>query len=140
MYQKSVLGVDQCQAAIKAMLEEASKYPETPLAMAIVDDGGNLISFARMDGAPPRSQGNSIKKAYTAAIVRTDTGAYAQQIRDQGIAVGDFGDPNLIPLQGGIVVKMSDSGQVLGGIGVSGFLSGAMDEEVAHKGMKALGL
>ena len=49
MYNKPMLSLDQVQRAMAAMLEKATQQPNQPVAIAIVDDGGNLVSYARMD-------------------------------------------------------------------------------------------
>ena len=140
MYDKPMLTIQECQAAVVAMLEESKKHPE-PIAFAIVDSEGNLISYARTDGAPVRSQRNCIKKAYTAAISQADTSAaFIERMRDRGIGMGDLGNPNYIALQGGLTVRHPKSGQVLGGIGVGGYPSGARDEDMARVGLKAMAL
>jgi len=73
MYQRESLGLEEARIAIEAMLREASKEPNRPVAMAIVDSQGQLISFARMDGGLPINQEMAIKKASTAAQIGVDT-------------------------------------------------------------------
>ena len=139
MYDKPVLGLDDCQAAMSAMIAAGKKSPDTPIAMAIVDGEGNLLSYARLDGASLRAQRNCIKKAYTCAVSRMDSAVWAQRTKEQGISMADLGDPNLVPLAGGVVVKKSENGPTLGGIGVGGLPGGGKDEEVARIGLKAMG-
>ena len=83
MYTKGVLGMEQCLNAISAIINEWKKDPSIPISVAIVDDGGNLITFARTDGARPMLVRNCIKKAYTAAMTgaRTD-GARPMLVRN----------------------------------------------------------
>ena len=45
MYDKPMLGLEQAQDAITAILAEANKEPDRPLAVAIVDDTGSMISY-----------------------------------------------------------------------------------------------
>jgi glc operon protein GlcG len=137
MYDKKVLGLDQAMAALNAMLAEAAKEPERPLAFAIVDDRGDLIAFARMDHVNPLPHSIALKKAYTAARMRSDTLAIAERMRSQGRSITEMGDPNMVAVQGGIVI-MSESGP-LGGIGVSGRRADE-DEEIARIGLAALNL
>ena len=40
---------EQAHAAMQAMISQAMKTPEEPVAMAIADDTGNLVAYARMD-------------------------------------------------------------------------------------------
>jgi uncharacterized protein GlcG (DUF336 family) len=136
-YQKAVLSLNDAQRAMQLMLQEASKAPNRPLAIAIVDDQGELISFARMDKCAPQPPIIARKKAYTAARTRVDTVAYAERLRGQGRSVTEFGDPNLIALQGGVVITNPADQSVLGGIGVSG-LAAEEDEALAKIGLKAI--
>lgn len=135
--QKAVLSLEEARRAMDRMLQEANKEPNRPLAMAIVDDQGELISYARMDRTPPQPQMIARKKAYTAARTRSDTLAYAERLKGQGRSVTEFGDPNLIALQGGVVITNPADGSVLGGIGVSGRLA-EEDEAVGRVGLKAI--
>jgi uncharacterized protein GlcG (DUF336 family) len=141
MYTKSVLGVEQCQAAITAMIAEFNKdTTRRPIAMAIVDDRGDLLSYARTDGCRPNAAKNAIKKAYTAALYGLDTVAYAERLKSQGRTVAEMGDPMLTSLQGGVAVLNPGDNAVLGGIAVGGLPSGMQDEEIAWVGVKALNL
>ena len=141
MYSKPMLGVDQCQAAINAMIEEFKKDPtRPPIAMAIVDDTGNLLSYARTDRCAISPARNAIKKAYTSAIRRLDSGAYAEQLKQFGASSADMGDPMLIPLQGALVVVNPSDGAILGAIGVGGLPSGPADEHIARVGLEAMNL
>ena len=139
MYTKPVLGLEQCQAAINAMVAEFNKdTSRRPIDMAIVDDNGGLLAYARMDGCvrPTFAQ----RKAHTAAVRRADTGALAAQLSGVGINLADFGDPMLIALGGGVPVINPSDGVLIGGIGVGGLPTGQADEDIARVGLKALNL
>ncbi len=142
MYTKSMLGVDQCQAAINAMIAEYKKDPSRPpIAMAIVDDTGNLYSFARTDGARVLLVRNCVKKAYTSAISGADLPAYVERLKSMGTSVADAGDPMFInAMGGGIVIRNPADGTILGGIGVAGLPSGEADEDIAKAGLKAMNI
>ena len=73
MFQKTCLGLAEARAAVEAVLEEANKLPDAPIAVAVVDDYGRLVYFARMDGCPPVVVELAINKAYTAAVALMDT-------------------------------------------------------------------
>ena len=137
MYDKQVLGMEQALAALNAMLQEGAKDPDRPLAFAIVDDLGDLVCFARMDRVNPLPHALALKKAYTSARMRSDTLAVGERMKTQGRSISDFGDPNLVSVQGGIVI-MGASGP-LGGIGVSGRRA-EEDEEIARVGLAAMNL
>jgi glc operon protein GlcG len=139
MYEKPVLSLDQVQKSITAMLEKATQEPDRPVAIAIVDDLGNLLSYARMDRCRVIPQRLAIRKAYTAALSGQDTVAYGERLKTQGRTVAEMGDPNLAAVQGGVAVLHPGTGFILGGIGVSG-LSAQEDEDLARLGVQALGL
>jgi uncharacterized protein GlcG (DUF336 family) len=138
MYSKQMLSLSQCQDAINAMVAEFNKNQNRrPVDMAIVDDMGNLLAYARMDRCVRPTF--ALRKAYTSAIRRMDTVAFAEQLKSRGQTVGDFGDSQLVSLQGGLVINAKD-GSLLGGIGVGGLPSGKDDEDIARAGLKALGV
>lgn len=139
MYEKPVLGTLEAMAAMDAMLKEAAKDLARPLAFAIVDDNGELLSYARMDKLGPQPRQIAIKKAYTAARMRADTAVLAERMKSQGRSISEFGDPNLLALQGGVVITRSSDGAVLGAVGVSG-RSSQEDEDVAKVGITAMNL
>ena len=139
MYTKPMLSLDQTQKAMQAMIQKATQEPGRPVAMAIVDDAGNLLSYARMDNCRPNPQTFAIRKAYTSAMSGVNSADYAERLKSQGRTVSDFGNPNLVSAQGAAVVLDSASGSVLGAIGVSG-LSAQEDEDLAKLGVQALGL
>ncbi len=139
MYNKPMLSLEQTQKAIQAMVQKATQEPDRPVAMAIVDDAGNLVSYARMDKCRPNPQTFAIRKAYTSAMSGVNSADYAERLKSQGRTVSDFGNPNLVSAQGAAVVLDPASGDVLGAIGVSG-LSAQEDEDLAKLGVQALGL
>jgi glc operon protein GlcG len=130
------LSFAQAQAAMKAMIDQAMRTPEEPVAMAIVDDTGNLVAYAKMDNLRLFSRRHALRKAYTAAIVGMDTGAHAQRLHSQGRSISDLGDPDLTHGQGGLVILKD--GVILGGIGVGGYPSGQRDEDLARVGLQAM--
>ncbi len=139
MYSKSVLSLDQTQKAMQAMIQKATQEPDRPVAMAIVDDAGNLVSYAKMDKCRPNPQAFAIRKAYTSAMSGVNSAEYAERLKSQGRTVSDFGNPNLVSAQGAAVILDPAGGAVLGAIGVSG-LSSQEDEDLAKLGVQALGL
>ncbi len=99
-------------------------------AIAVVDDGGNLIAVHRLDGTFAAAARVSIGKARTAAIFRKPTREFEETIRNGRtamVAVEDF-----TPLQGGVPIVVN--GHVVGAVGVSGAASAAQDEAIALVG------
>ena len=137
MYNKTMLSLDQAQAAIAAMIDDFNKKPDrSKVDMAVVDDAGNLLAYARMDRCLRPTF--ALRKAYTSAIRRMNTADFAEQLRTQGRSLESFGDPQLIALAGGVIV-MHD-GAMVGAIGVGGLPSGVDDEAIAKVGVQALNL
>ena len=137
MYAKNMLSLEQAQAAITAMIADYNKDPNRrKVDMAVVDDAGNLLAYARMDRCLRPTF--AIRKAYTSAVRGMDTQAFAEQLSSSGRSIDSFGDPQLIALAGGVVV-MHD-GAVIGAIGVGGLPSGIDDESIAKAGLAALGV
>ncbi len=108
----------KAEGGLRAIFDVAMKDGKAPIAVAIVDRHGDLIHFARMDGAPVRTSLLAPNKAYTAARMERDTADLLKTIQDRRIDVAFFGDPRYCGLPGGLVVKVG--GQTVGGIGVSG--------------------
>jgi glc operon protein GlcG len=135
-YQKSILSLDEARKATDRILQEASKAPDRPVAIAICDDQGELITFARMDKCAPLPLKIARKKAFTAARTRADSKVFADRLKSMGRSVSDLGDPNLIPVQGGVAIIAAD-GSPLGGIGVSG-LAAEEDEALARIGLSVI--
>jgi uncharacterized protein GlcG (DUF336 family) len=137
MAEKPYIDFDQAQAAMKAIIAEATGPVVMPVAIAIVDDAGNMVAYAQMDNVRLYARRHAFRKAYTAAVMGMDTGPHGEQLKERGRTVSDYGDPNLTPGIGGVVVRSSD-GIIMGGIGVGGYL--ARDEELAQIGLDAMNL
>jgi glc operon protein GlcG len=151
MQQRPYLALAQVQAAMNAMLKKALEQPNRPVAMAIVDEAGILIAYQQMDHLRLFTRRHAIRKAYTAAITGMNSGAFGEDcIKARGHTVREIGgDLELTPGAGGVVVRSSQHVprnpedfhvNVMGGIGVGGYLTGREDEELAMVGLKAMGL
>ncbi len=103
-----------------------------PQCIAIVDDGANLLAFARMDGAKILSVDSAWRKAMTAASSRASTGGMAEGL-DIRLAIATQG--KLVNVKGGVPVIVD--GKTIGAIGV-GSGTGDQDLEVAKAGLAAL--
>jgi len=107
-----------------------------PMNIAVVDAGGNLLAFERMEDAWLGSIDISIKKAWTSRAFNITTQDLAQhsQSGNQFFGIHASNDGKVMIFAGGIPIKQD--GQVVGAIGVSGG-SGDQDHEVAHAGASA---
>lgn len=130
------LTLARAQQAIAAAMEEATRDGR-PMAVAVVDDSGDLICCARMDGTPERVLRFAIRKAYTAAVMGRDTLAFKKQMEEASRTLADYGDPLFTTLQGGHVAL--SEGRVVGAVAVGGNTT-ARDEEIAEVALRALGL
>jgi uncharacterized protein GlcG (DUF336 family) len=100
--------------------------------ISVVDAGGHLLAFVRMDGAFSQSIDTSLMKAMTAASYGIPTGDIAAGV-DLKLAIATQG--KRINLPGGLPVIID--GHVIGGIGV-GSGSGEQDRQVANAALGAL--
>jgi glc operon protein GlcG len=116
---------------LKAAIAKAQAM-NVPQCIAIVDTGGNLLAFIRMDGAKVLSQLSATQKAITAVSSRVPTGGVAAEV-ELKLALATAGQ--LTNLKGGLPIVIE--GQVVGAIGV-GSGTGEQDVEVAEAGIQAL--
>jgi uncharacterized protein GlcG (DUF336 family) len=142
MYTKECLGLAEARVAVEVALEEANKKPDEPVAIAVVDDQGKLVCFARMDGCPPVVIELALMKAYTAAVALMDTVAFAARDKEWGRDLTTYGDDKFTYLQGGLVIWDRPDAEgaarmLLGGIGISGRMADE-DEQLARLGLEAV--
>lgn len=135
MKTKHVLDAADVKAIAAAAEAEALKN-NWAVTIAIVDDGGHLLSLQRLDGAAPISAHIAPAKAHTAAVGRRESKVYEDMIN--GGRVSFLSAPELKGLLEGGVPIIKD-GQVLGAVGVSGVKSNE-DAQIARAGMAAIGL
>jgi glc operon protein GlcG len=134
------LNLKGADLALAAAREKAAGL-KVAVNIAVVDDGGHLIAFARMDGARPGSAPTATTKAAAAATFRQPTGPLpAKGEPDPLLSLGVVlaaaaGGGKATPLKGGIPIVVD--GQVIGAVGVGG-ATGEQDAEVAGAGVDAL--
>jgi uncharacterized protein GlcG (DUF336 family) len=102
------------------------------VAIAILDDGGHLLHFVRMDGATPASATIAVEKARTSALSRRPSGVWQERIKARPELMQM---PGILPVQGGVPIMVD--GACVGGVGVSGVQSHE-DEQIAQAGIDAL--
>ncbi len=136
MRARKTLGLAESRAAFAEMLRKAGEMGGRPVAVAVVDDRGEMVCFGAEAGVNAAlARQNAFKKAYTSACMRVDTLEFGERARASGQGVAGFGNPSFTAGGGGAVVIASD-GTILGGLGVSGRTS-EEDEEIVQTG-KAL--
>jgi len=123
-------------ADVKTMMaacEAKAAASKWAVAISIVDDGGFLLGFVRMDGASVITAEVSAGKARASAMTRRPSKFFEDRIKERP-AFLNF--PAGILLQGGVPVMFQN--ECVGAIGVSGVQSHE-DEEVAQAGASAIG-
>ena len=109
----------QARSAIDAAREKSAEL-DTKMNIAIIDAGGNLKAFARMDGAWLGSIDIAIKKARTARYFDMNTGEIGKLSQPGGPLYNiEHSNGGLITFPGGIPIRNSNN-EVIGAIGVSG--------------------
>jgi uncharacterized protein GlcG (DUF336 family) len=131
------LSLDAAEKIVAAAKTKAAEI-NTKMDITVVDAGGNLKAFARMDGAWLGSIDISMKKARTARWFDMNTGEIGKLSQPGGPLFGiEHSNNGLISFPGGIPLKDAQ-GHVVGAIGVSGS-SVENDHAVAAAGAAALG-
>ncbi|HEY4083812.1 MAG TPA: heme-binding protein [Burkholderiaceae bacterium] len=133
MKSKPYLSLDDARRIAVAAETEAAKN-SWAVSIAIVDDGGHLLWFQRLDGASPISAQISQAKAQTSALGRRESKGYEDMI-NQG-RVSFLSAPGLEGMLEGGVPVMAD-GLCIGAVGVSGVKSNE-DAQIAKAGIAAL--
>ena len=130
--QKKSLSLEDARKAAAAAATEAKKN-KWNMAIAVVDDGGHLIYFERIDETQFGSVDIAIGKARTAASLKRPTKVLEDALNGGQYAILTF--PNILPREGGLPIYAD--GKVVGAIGVSGGTS-TEDAQVATAGVGAL--
>jgi len=113
------ISLAQAQAAVAAAVAKA-EATKTKMDIAVIDAGGNLKAFARMDGAWLGSIDIAMKKAKTARYFDMPSGTIGTLSQPGGPLFNiEHSNNGLISFPGGLPLKAAD-GTVIGAIGVSG--------------------
>lgn len=131
---KRVLTLDGAKAVVAAA-EEFAHSKGAGGAIAVVDDGGNLLLLHRLDGTFAMGSSISIGKARTAAMFKKPTSFFEELVVQKG-RVSMTALPDFTPLKGGVPILVG--GEIVGAVGVSGAMSADQDEEMAVAAAKAV--
>ena len=132
MKTKHYLTVDDCKKILAAAEGEAAKNGWA-VCIAIVDDGGHLLTFQRLDGTAPASAAISQGKARSAALRRRPTKNDEDMVNNGRMSALSM--PGITFLEGGIPIIVG--GETIGAVGVSGVKS-SEDAQIAQAGIDAL--
>jgi len=135
MKTQATLELSDVQAIAAAAQAEAQKN-NWAVSIAIVDAGGHLLHFQRLDGAAPVSSHIAPAKANTAALGQRESKVYEDVIN--GGRYSFLSAPTIQGMLEGGVPIMKD-GACIGAVGVSGVKSNE-DAQIAKAGIAALGL
>lgn len=128
------IGVEDAKRAAAAALAEAARN-SWRMAAAVVDTGGHLVYFEKMDGTQTGSVAVSISKARSAALFLRPTKAFQEMLAAGGDNLRVFGLEGAVPVEGGVPLIVG--GKTVGAIGLSGG-SSAQDGQCARAGAEAL--
>ncbi len=103
------------------------------VVIAIVDDGGHLIYFERMDGVQTGSIEVAIRKAKAAAAFKRPTRLFEEGVKEGRTVLVAL--PGGMPFEGGVPITVGD--EVIGAVGVSG-VTAQQDGLIAQAGVDAL--
>jgi len=111
--------LDVAQRLLAAALDEAGRRGAR-VSAAVVDRGGHLVAFARMDGAEIAGPTLAVDKAYTAVAQSTSTEELAELAAPGGPLFGlqANGGGRYVVFGGGVPIETG--GEIVGGVGVSG--------------------
>src|SRR2546430_1239918 len=123
---KHTLTLDGAKKAADAAVAYAKANSAPGSAIAVVDDGGHLLYFVRLDGTFTASPNISIGKAKTAALFKKPTGDFESVINKGRFAMTAL-PPDFTPLQVGVRITHGD--HVIPAIGVIGANSAQYNEE-----------
>lgn len=132
-----VIDYSDAKKIIDLIVDKATQMQKS-VVIAVADPHGELIAFARMDGAPISSILIAANKAWTAARERKPTKEIGEKVRhpEKGHDIAYYGDPRFVGWGGGIPIWKD--GAVAGAVAVSG-LSSREDIELATLAVELIG-
>ncbi len=111
------ISLETAKKASAAAVAEARKNHWT-MAVAIVDSGGNLVYYEKMDDTQIGSANVALGKARTAALFKRPSKEFQDRVAAGGGGLAVLGIEGVVPLEGGIPLVID--GKIVGAIGVSG--------------------
>lgn len=136
LFTRPLLTLEGARVILEAAKQKA-KEVGVDMDIAVVDGGGHLIAFERMDAAKITGIDIAVNKAFTAACTRKATSQYAKMAGPGGEAFGIHASNQgrFMVFGGGVPVVWNN--EVVGAVGCSSG-SAAQDEAVASAGIEAL--
>jgi uncharacterized protein GlcG (DUF336 family) len=128
------INLELAKRAIAAAAAEAKKN-NWGMAIAVVDTGGALVSFDRMDNTQTGSVKVAIQKAQSAAALRRSTKVFGESLAGGGGGLRILGMQGSNQIEGGLPIEVD--GKIVGAIGASGG-TGSQDGQTAVAGLNGL--
>ena len=135
-----MLTLAQAQAIIEGALARSTSEKFKPMAIAVLDDSGNLKAFAREDGASMFRFEVAQAKAWGAVGMGASSRTLAQRAKDNPnffVSLAATASGKFLPQTGAVLIKSKD-GQILGAVGASGG-TGDEDELICIAGVESVG-
>jgi glc operon protein GlcG len=111
------ISLDNAKRVAAVAIGEAHKNGWT-MAVAVVDPGGNLVYYEKMDNTQLGSARVAINKARSAALFKRPTKAFADRLAAGGAGAGVLAIEGAVPVEGGVPLLID--GHIVGAIGLSG--------------------
>jgi len=110
------------------------------ISVAVADEAGALLAFARMDRATRLSARTAVDKTQTVSLTGNATLDLGREFRDQlgeepEVFHGMIARPDIVPLGGGVPLRIS--GRLAGAVAVSGATS-IQDHQIAELAARAI--
>jgi uncharacterized protein GlcG (DUF336 family) len=135
------LTLDQAQRIVAAAIQAARKANYQPMGIAVLDASGNVITYAREDGASMFRFDIARAKAWGAAGMGVSSRVLGQRAKDNPnffVSLSATSEGKFLPQPGAVVIKNA-AGQIVGAVGASGG-TGDEDEEICIAGVQSVGL
>ncbi len=135
------LTLAQAQQIIAGARAHSQAAGYKPMGIAVLDDSGHLVAFAREDGASMFRFDVAVGKAWGAVGMGASSRALAQRAKDNPnffTALAATAGGKLLPQTGAVLIKNA-AGQTLGAVGTSGG-TGDEDEAICIAGVQSAGL
>lgn len=137
----SKLTLKQANAIIENAFLKSHQLKTKPLGVVVIDDGGNIVSAQRDDGASLFRIDVGRGKAWAALAIGRSSRELAKRAKENPnffLSMAAAADGKFIPQTGGVLIK-DDAGTVLGAVGSSG-ASADEDEGCCIAGIESVGL
>lgn len=135
------LTLERSIAITQGALAKSQVLNAAPLTVAILDQGGKLVSLQRQDGSSMMRPDIAIAKAWGAVAMGKSSRLLATDAQERPAfvsALNTLAHGNLIPVPGGVLIR-DENREVVGAVGISGD-SSDIDELCAISGVQAAGL